>query len=750
MWAWFLTLSWSILAAQSCIVEVSGQTNDADSGHNWDTSNSSNDAGVPNVPTEGPAYEAEPWVSLGGPPGGVGYDIRTDWNNPDNMYVTNAEGGLFASRDGGSSWARTNGSIPPTPGGQIPGFCTTIDPHDSNTIWFGLQNVGRLYRSTDGGQSWEARDEGISGSGVTLRGITIHPDDPNTIYVGAELAEWAWGGQGVRGMVYRSRDTGESWEQIWDGENLVRYIIVDPNDTERIFFSTGIFDRPAANDEPEGEYSGGVGIGRSDDGGDTWTMLDESNGLGGLYVPSLFMHPTDSDVLIAAVLGEVEHRGVWATRDGGNTWTQSFHPQVCDVQVVEIVQSNPDIWYAAGNDGLRGCFWQSTDSGQNWSSHFVDLPGWLSGVPIDVTVDPRDSQRVFINNYGGGNVLTTDGGQTWQDASRGYTGSIVTGIAASPASSSTVFTGADLGTFVTSDGQTWVSAGLEADISPSANVIVTFDSPSSSPFGLLAGSPHGDVYRSDDGGQTWGSTHVGETSRFELPLYSLGDLVLAPTNSDVVFAGYVATRCLEGELPDCETPAPGFFRSEDGAQSWERLDNTPFADQSIFAIAVGTTSDDLVYVAAEDRLYRSTDGGASFQQNESFDSLVRQFDFGEPWRGILSIAIDPFDPDTILVSSYPGGVMRSQDGGATWEHASTGMNLDERFSDILFDPNRQGVVYVSTQWSGVYVSTTGGDTWRQINDGLVLQGVNNLSLSSDGSVLYAGVPGAGAFRLGTP
>ncbi len=51
-----------------------------------------------------PAYMQEPWVQLGGPPGGLGYDIRMQPDNPDIMYVTDAGGGVFKSTDGGQNW----------------------------------------------------------------------------------------------------------------------------------------------------------------------------------------------------------------------------------------------------------------------------------------------------------------------------------------------------------------------------------------------------------------------------------------------------------------------------------------------------------------------------------------------------------------------------------------------------------------------------------------------------------------------
>ena len=61
--------------------------------------------------SSGPAYLEEPWARTGGPPGGVGYDIRMRPDAPDTMYVTDAGAGVFRSTDGGQSWSPINTGI---------------------------------------------------------------------------------------------------------------------------------------------------------------------------------------------------------------------------------------------------------------------------------------------------------------------------------------------------------------------------------------------------------------------------------------------------------------------------------------------------------------------------------------------------------------------------------------------------------------------------------------------------------------
>lgn len=86
-----------------------------------------------------PAYQSEPWVRLGGPPGGIGYDIRMRPDNPDVMFVTDVAAGVHKSVDGGRTWFQANEGIPADPTGGVPIFCLTIDP--TITIPFGREPI---------------------------------------------------------------------------------------------------------------------------------------------------------------------------------------------------------------------------------------------------------------------------------------------------------------------------------------------------------------------------------------------------------------------------------------------------------------------------------------------------------------------------------------------------------------------------------------------------------------------------------
>ncbi len=288
---------------------------------------------------EGIAYKASSWERTGGPLGGLGYDIRMDPNNPDIMYVTDDGAGAFKSTNRGRSWTSINNGIVPSgnSGDTYSVFCLTIDPNNSNRIWIGSSQNSNVYRSDDGGSTWQIMKNGIIEKLATWRGFSVDPGNSNVVYLAGEVWSMEWN-SGVelnglkfdltKGVIYKSTDAGQNWTRVWYGSNLCRYIWIDPENTDRIFVSTGIFDREAANSNPSSGDPGGVGILRSTDGGQTWKALDENNGFDPkeLIIGTLYMHPEDPDILLAGADSApyqdyygYEIGGLYRTKDGGDT-----------------------------------------------------------------------------------------------------------------------------------------------------------------------------------------------------------------------------------------------------------------------------------------------------------------------------------------------------------------------------------------------------------------------------------------------
>ena len=700
------------------------------------------------------------WVRLGGPLGGLGYDIRMRPDNPDSMYVSDAWAGVHKSTDGGMTWFTLNDGIDARTGPSgdaIPVFCLTIDPNNYDIIWIGLQNLGMVYRSMDGGQTWEKRINGIAErDGLTFRGITVEPGNSDVVYAAGEVSSWAGGRPERRGrefdktegVVYKTVDGGNSWKAIWRGQNLARYVWINPNDHNILYVSTGIFDRESANSDAGTNTAGGEGILKSTDGGVTWANIN--NGLGNLYVGSLFMHPQNPDILLAATGNNAYPAGggVYLTTDGGASWK---HVTGEHVTSVEFALSDPNIAYAAGD----GQFYRSEDGGETWKT-FVNKRGWgwgpqgiRPGFPIDFQVDPRDPYRIFVNNYGGGNFLSEDGGETWVSASVGYTGADLRDVFVVPDNPAFVLVNGRSGPFLSRDGGVnWQGINpLEVrDIAEGARITVD---PSNPEHVLLSSAHWGWTYESVNGGSNWylATDYGGELQNLSEPdtnkkFQGFQAIAFAPSDPKIVYGGFGVWRCATSGDPNmCSARTiVSVLVSEDGGHSWTRLNGTPLDGLTVTEIIVHPENPNTAWV--------STMGGGIFRTEDRGQSWLA-VNQGLGAMEVMELAGDPTNPAILYAAANHRGVFKSEDGGGTWRQVSAGMDSNEPVYALIVDPRRSNVIYAGSYRSGVFMSEDGGAHWRSINNGLRTRAVTALSISADGETLYAGTTGEGVFRLST-
>lgn len=702
------------------------------------------------------------WFRAGGPPGGLGYDIRYNFDDPNTWYVTDANAGVHISRNNGSTWKQSNDGIDTLSGAagdSIPVFSLTVDPHDPNILWIGTDKTGRIYKSTNGGTTWVAKDQGVIHDPALLmsfRGFTVDPRTSETVYAMAEVARPGnnvWG-LNVGGVVYKTTDGGEHWTRIWNGglpSSLARYLWIDPRNPEVLFVSTGIFDRGAVG---EGNVArdidpfGGLGILKSTDGGRTWEVLGRENGLEFLYIGSLYMHPDDPDLLLAAAGHVVPEQtaeyysrqghspmGVYRTTDGGETWTQVLEPAgehlVQVFSAVEVCPSDTNIVYAGSDLAV----FRSEDRGETWRQVSVGSGQWgppavRAGWPIDLQCDPRDPDRVFANNYSGGNFLSEDGGRTWANASSGYSGAQIIGVAVDPFDPARVFAVGRSGGWYSEDaGTTWNGLHDPGDDTPLAG----------GEWGGIAFDPirqNHIIAAGQNGILVW----FPEGNRWEQMNYppnfypETSVIVFAPSDTDVIYAGSANHNTM---VHDVYEQGHGIMVSRDGGRTWREISGEEFRDALVTDLAVSPTDSQVLYAATSKGLFKTLNGGGRWTKISALSS-------GEPVR---TVAVSPEEPENLLAGISGKGLFISRDGGLSWSRVSAGLEPNGNHRDIVFDPVNPIVVYTSDISSGVYRSEDGGETWVKLGQGLTHRAATSLSISSDGLHLYAGTAGGGVFRL---
>ncbi|MEM9800982.1 MAG: glycosyl hydrolase, partial [Planctomycetota bacterium] len=244
-------------------------------------------------------------------------DIAVHPDDQSTWIVGVGSGGVWKTTNAGTTWTPVFDDQPSYSIG-----CVEIDPSQPSTIWVGTgENVsGRhvgygdgIYRSTDGGATWEAR--GLAAS-EHIGSIVIHPDDSDVLLVAAQGPLWSGGGE--RG-VYRTEDGGATWTQVlaagpYTGANEV---VMDPNDPDVLYAAMHQRLRTVAalmNGGPES------GIFKSTDGGVSWAKLEGGLPTGHVGKIGLAVSPFDSDLVYATIEEGDRDGGFWRSTDGGGSW----------------------------------------------------------------------------------------------------------------------------------------------------------------------------------------------------------------------------------------------------------------------------------------------------------------------------------------------------------------------------------------------------------------------------------------------
>ena len=171
----------------------------------------------------------------------------------------------------------------------------------------------------------------------------------------------------------------------------------------------------------------------------------------------------------------------------------------------------------------------------------------------------------------------------------------------------------------------------------------------------------------------------------------------------------------------------GFFRRRGGDDGWQALTDGLPENPEVRAIELHPGDPGTVLAGTQDGVYRSDDGG------DTWTSLALP---GE-MRTVWSIAFDPRDADTVFVGVEGFAIWRTRDGGAAWERldvpAPGGIPecpFATRVTRIAIDPNRPDRVYAGLEVLGVVRSLDGGDSWDDVSGDLLALAAANEHLQS--------------------
>lgn len=370
--------------------------------------------------------------------------------NAQSIFAGTAGHGLLFTRDGGQTW----NPIAPFRDSYI--NLVAHDPRDSKTLYVAPR--GGLYRSRDGGLTWQSLGGGIEReivrtllvdpggkkllAGTSGRGMWVsqdggeaweqlrNPDGTNPFPPGRGVLTITARGDdvlvGTEDGVVRSFDAGFSWTRVDTRARIGAPMVFDAAfaptasvlwlatqdglyagspDLKRVSITGN--DAPTtavaiAPNDAKRIYAGtdGKGVFVSDDAGATWSAAGGELG-GKTHVAQLMVDPTNADIVFARILFERIYKSI----DGGDSWhTVWTGMEVEDqIQSVAIAPNNPTILYAGGDNR----FFYSGDSGETW------LARGLNGITtLEIWIDPLDANRVWAGATDG-LYRSDDAGQSW-------------------------------------------------------------------------------------------------------------------------------------------------------------------------------------------------------------------------------------------------------------------------------------------------------------------------------------------------
>ncbi len=498
-------------------------------------------------------------------------DLVMNSANPQVLYAGGAGFGVFKTTDGGANWAQLTGGLPDRGFNRVElaigsggsahilyaGLAARVSTGQGVVPW------GLIYRSADGGASWELLRNTPNYCSQQCdydNIIAVSPNDANLVYIGGSFIS---NEQGWAGMVHKTTNGGQSWQDVTPGGAVTR--VVHP-DMHAITFKPG-----NANEIWIGNDGG---VFRSTNGGNTW---EQRNGnLATLQFVNIGVHPTNANIMFGGLQDNAKAKwvgGVWTgldTGDGG--WS-------------EIDPFNPSIWYST-RYSMQGSIVQFQRNNNNGTASLNDWQQKADGIDINdrmlfyvpFVLDVKQQGVLYLGTHR--LYRTANRGDSWQaisgDLTRGaQTGGAISAIAVAPNDSNTLYTGSSDGIVAVTRnrGESWTNA-TKAPL-PNRHVSDIVVHPTNAAVAYVTFNGY-DTHTPGQAGHVFKTTNAGgswQNVSNNLPDIPILTIALDPRNPDHLYIG--------SDI--------GVFRSTNGGSSWASY-NDGLPNVQVFDLELNDTT----------------------------------------------------------------------------------------------------------------------------------------------------------------
>ncbi len=598
--------------------------------------------------------------------------------------------GLYRSMDAGQSWTKlgleeqriiSKVVIDPSNSSKIFAACMGLP--------FARNNERGLYRSEDNGNTWQQILFVSDSTGIT--DLVIDPDNPQVLFAAAwdrirNNRESLISGTGAK--VYKSTDGGDSWTIVEAGlpsdmpHSRIGLAICESNPD--VIYVQYI--------HPENYLL--EGIYRTDDGGDSWFEIptDDATGLSsfsmggfGWYFGKIRVNPKDeNDIYLLGV-------DIWRTRNAGQTWDRAapawwsyevhadkhdlvflqdggvllgtdggLYKSDADNTIWEDIENIPttQFYRVAYNPFLPEYYYGGAQDNGSTGGNADDINSWeriYGGDGFQMAFDEENPERFFVETQNGNINMTTDGGYSFTTGDDGIDNSDRRNwdmpYFISSFSSNILYAGTQRVYQGIGEIPTWTAISedlTDGDIDGNLYHNITAIDESSLDQGLLyVGTGDGNLWRGEDGGTNW--TSISNN----LPDQYVTSVVASPSDTNTVYVTYSGYR--DNDF------IPRIHRSTDRGESWEDISNN-LPDIAINDVTIlSEYSDSILFVATDGGVFGSNTAGTEWERLGANMPIVPVYDIlinpvtnelvaGTFARSIMSYPLDSIStPDDIVV-----------------------------------------------------------------------------------------------------
>lgn len=632
-------------------------------------------------------------------------DVEIDPSNPHIVWLGTGENnsqrsvawgdGVYKSTDGGKSWEnmglKTSEHI-----GKI-----VIDPNNSNIVYVASQGPlwkaggeRGLYKTTDGGKTWN--ESLIISENTGVSDIAMDPRNSDVLYCTSyqrRRHQWTLINGGPEGAIYKSTDAGNSWFKIMSG--------MPSGDIGRI----GLAISPVNPDYVYAivEAANGGGFYRSTNRGASWDKRGTKISASAQYYQEILAHPTKLDWVINT------DTYTQYTEDGGLSWHNvSTKYRHVDDHAIWINPKDPNEWMIGGDGGLYRTF----DEGKTWD-FFENLP-----VTQFYRIQADNAEPFYYvyggtqdnNSLGGPSRTTHEDGIYNQDwifvvGGDGYEPQI------DPTNPDIIYGQWQYGNIVRFDKKSGEITGIKPQEDEGEELRWNWDTP-------LIISPHNHkrlyvaankLFRSDDMGNSWTKISDDLTRKIDRNQLEIMGKVWSP----------------EAVAKNQSTSLYG----------------------NIVSLVESPVQEGLLYIGTDDGVIQVTeDNGETWRKIEAFEGVPE-------WSYVSDIYASRHDANVVYASfnnmkkgDFKPYILMSNDKGKSWKSIASDLPENGPVWTIEQDTQDPDLLFIGTEF-GLFTSINNGSKWVQIKSGFPTIAVRDLDIQERESDLAIGTFGRGIYVI---